>query len=89
MTASLDTPRPGDLPGSGGLPVAGGTPAGDLSDVDRRIARAWGDLGLARSRFAESPSGEGFSACVTTESAVNDLLDLRLTLTLGGTRLGT
>lgn len=84
MTASLDTSRPGDLPGSG-RPV-GDVP--DLAAVDRRISLAYTDLGLARSRFAEAPSGESVTACVSAEAAVNELLDLRLALTLGGARLG-
>lgn len=85
MTASVDTPRPADPPGAGGLPLAGCPAAGDVSDVDRRIALAWGDLGTARNRFAASPSGEGVTACECAEATVNDLLELRLTLTLRGT----
>ncbi len=87
MTASVDTPRPADDP-PGKVPVAGETSADDLTDVDRRIALAYTDLGQARSSFADAPSGAGATACVTAEDAVNELLDLRLALTLGGTRLG-
>lgn len=67
MTASLDHPPP----------LAGA----DLSDVDRRISAAYGDLGRARSRFADEPSGESIQACVAAEDAVNGLLELRLSLT--------
>jgi hypothetical protein len=82
MTASLDTPLPGDLPGTGGPPAADGVAAPPLlSDVDRRIAVAFGDLARARTRFADSPSGDGVTACLDAESAVNELLELRLTLT--------
>ena len=87
MTASVDTPRPADPPGAGGLPLAGCPAAGDVSDVDRRIAVAWSALGTARTRFADAPSGDGVTACVTAEATVNELLDLRLALTVGGARL--
>lgn len=76
MSASLHTPGSPALPGPAELP-----------DVDRRIALAYTDLGLARSRFAEAPSGEGVTACETAEAAVNELLELRLALTLGEARL--
>jgi hypothetical protein len=82
MTASLDTPLPGDLPGTGGPSAVGGTVAPpQLSDVDHRIALAFSELGSARSRFAESPSGDGVLACMAAEATVNELLELRLTLT--------
>lgn len=82
MTASVDTPRPGPLPLTGSQPAAGSAPAGHaLPDVDRRIGLAFGELGRARRRFAEHPSGESVTACVAAEETINELLDLRLTLT--------
>ena len=80
MTASLDNVLPGDLPGTG-------VPDGHhLPDVDRRISSAFSDLGVARGRFADSPSGETVSACLAAEATVNELLELRLRLTGGAER---
>lgn len=88
MTASLDNLLPGDLPGAG-LP-AGHIPHDvDIPDVDRRISSAFGDLGLARSRFADSPSGESVTACLAAEATVNELLELRLRLTRQAAHIGT
>jgi hypothetical protein len=84
MTAPLDTSVPGELPHGTTLPpVSGGPVARSLSDVDRRITLAFGDLALARSRFADSPSGESITACVRAETTMNELLELRLSLTAG------
>ena len=58
-------------------------PLSDLADVDRRISAAFSELGLARRRFADSPSGESLTACVAAEAAVDELLDLRFALTSG------
>lgn len=58
-----------------------------LADIDHRISSAFSDLGLARGRFADSPSGESITACVAAEAAVNDLLDLRFGLTSAHDRL--
>ena len=85
MTASVETPVPGELPGTGRPSTA--RSAATLPDVDRRIAVAFGDLGRIRSRFADSPSGEGVTACVAAEQAMNELLDLRLALTAGANPL--
>jgi hypothetical protein len=83
MTASLDNVLPGDLPGTGLL-------AGhNLPDVDRRISSAFSDLGLARSRFADSPSGESVTACLAAEAMVNELLELRLRLSRKAARIGS
>jgi hypothetical protein len=58
-------------------------PLSDLADVDRRISAAFSELGVARSRFADSPSGESLTACVAAEAALDELLDRRLALTSG------
>lgn len=88
MTASLDNVLPGDLPGAG--PHAGhNLRDADIPEVDRRISCAFSDLGLARSRFADSPSGESVSACLNAEATVNELLELRLRLTRQAARIGT
>lgn len=89
MTASVDTPLPGDLPGAGAVPAAGALAAPDLPAVDDRIAQAFGALGLARRRFAETPSGDSVTACLSAEAVVNELLELRLMLSRGVATLGT
>ena len=58
-------------------------PLSDLAHVDRRISAAFSELSRARSRFAHTPSGESLTAVVAAEAAVDELLDLRLTLTSG------
>ncbi len=75
MTAPVDLPvpaTPASAPGSAPAAVA---------DVDRRITLVFRELGLARHRFADLPSGESATACVTAEEELNALLDLRFTLT--------
>lgn len=50
-------------------------------ELDRRITAAFRDLTLARTRFAEDPSGEGLTACEEAEEKLNDLLDQRSAMT--------
>jgi hypothetical protein len=52
-----------------------------LTDLDRRIAAAYRELGVARQRFGDAPSGEGLTVCEAAEETVNDLLDQRCLLT--------
>jgi hypothetical protein len=78
MTAPLSTSLPGELPRGATLPSG---PGGSVSDVDHRITVAFGDLSRARTRFADAPSGESITACVDAETAMNELLELRLSLT--------
>jgi hypothetical protein len=52
-----------------------------VTELDRRIAAAFTDLTIVRSRFAMSPSGEVLTACEVAESSLNELLDLRYALT--------
>jgi hypothetical protein len=87
MAASLDNVLPGDLPGTAAHAGPELNGAG-LPDVDRRISSAFSDLGQARSRFADSPSGETVSACLAAEAMVNELLELRLRLTRKAAALG-
>ncbi|MGY1738145.1 MULTISPECIES: hypothetical protein [unclassified Geodermatophilus] len=56
-------------------------PRPQVPDVDRRITVAYQELGTARDGFRNSPSGEGFTLCQAAQQALDDLLDLRLTLT--------
>lgn len=82
MTAPLDTSVPGELPRDATLPpLTGGALPSRLPDVDRHIRLAFGDLALARTRFADAPSGESITACLDAETAMNELLELRLRLT--------
>jgi hypothetical protein len=82
MTALADTSAPGELPREATPPESGP----ELYDVDRRITLAFGDLARARSRFAVSPSGASITACVSAEAAMNELLELRLSLSAAAAR---
>lgn len=52
-----------------------------VPDIDRRITAAFRDLGAVRERFATSPSAETFRLCEAAQAAMDQLLDLRLSLT--------
>jgi hypothetical protein len=52
-----------------------------VTELDRRIAAAFTDLTIARTRFASFPSGEVLTACEAAETSLNELLDLRFALT--------
>ena len=52
-----------------------------LTDLDSRISTAYSDLTVARTRFAQYPSGEAVTACERALSAVDELLELRFALT--------
>ncbi|WP_448628425.1 hypothetical protein [Geodermatophilus sp. URMC 64] len=54
-----------------------------VADIDRRILAAFTDLNVARARFYLTPCGEIVTACEAAESAVNELLELRFSLTHG------
>jgi hypothetical protein len=56
-------------------------PADVVADIDRRIVAAYTDLNVARARFYLTPCGEIVTACEAAESAVNELLELRYSLT--------
>jgi hypothetical protein len=52
-----------------------------LADLDSRITAAYSDLTIARARFAQYPSGEAVTACETALARLDELLDLRCSLT--------
>ena len=54
-----------------------------VADLDRRIAAAYRELGVARARFSEAPSGAVVTACETAETLLNGLLERRFALTHG------
>jgi hypothetical protein len=58
-------------------------PADVVADIDRRIVAAYTELNVARARFYLTPCGEIITACESAETAVNDLLELRYSLTHG------
>ena len=49
-----------------------------LDEIDLEVSVAFVALGVARSAFTRCPSGENQRAVDDAESAVNQLLDLRL-----------
>jgi hypothetical protein len=59
---------------------------GPVSEIDRRIVEAHRDLGAARSRFAQLPSGAAITACQAAEARLNELLDVRFDRMTGSPR---
>ncbi|HSU03351.1 MAG TPA: hypothetical protein VLK03_12430 [Nocardioides sp.] len=49
-----------------------------LDEIDLEVSVAFVALGVARSAFTRCPSGENQRAVDDAETAVNQLLDLRL-----------